>query len=137
MFEVVVRPVVFPDIRPPAPGRLAPADDPAKGIATLSGAGGRLIDLPHSWSSSVHRANPHREQERTYDKARIYQRRDDGTINKANFVDVEQMKKLKTIDRSGNNLDFEFAPYPTPDNVEVLERDLTRTNPEANSEASQ
>jgi hypothetical protein len=93
--EVVVRPVVFPNIRPAPARALAPEDNPDQGIATLSGSGGRLIDLPHSLSASVSRNKQETETKRVVDTERVYQVEDDGTINKDNFVDVDRTTKAR------------------------------------------
>ena len=50
-FEVVVRPVVFPDIRPAPARSLPPADDPTKGFCEITGAGNFPVQL--SFSSQV------------------------------------------------------------------------------------
>ena len=44
-FEVVVRPAVFPNIRPQRPGLSLPGDAPDKGFATISGGGGNAYQL--------------------------------------------------------------------------------------------
>ena len=38
-FEVIVRPVILPNIRPASPRVLVPEDDPSSGVAVLSGSG--------------------------------------------------------------------------------------------------
>jgi hypothetical protein len=88
--EVVVRPVVFPNIRPPAARMLAPENDPAQGIATISGTGGKLIDLPHSWSASHSETKQQQETKRQYNVEKVYQVDDNGTINRDNFIEVER-----------------------------------------------
>ena len=51
-FEVVVRPVVFPNIRPAPAQSLPAATDPDQGFAVIHGSSGKSIDLPHSQSIS-------------------------------------------------------------------------------------
>jgi hypothetical protein len=91
--EVVVRPVVFPDIRPAPAQPLPAADDPDKGFAVIRGNGAKHIDLTNSYSASVSTATQ-RETKRRVDVARIYQKKDDGTVNKENFVDIEVANKI-------------------------------------------
>lgn len=131
-FETVVRPVVLPNIRP---GSSRVAAKGSSSGAAFGGAGARVIDLVHSRHDSVQRQLPHVEQERTFDKDRIYQKDDDGNINKDNFVDVERMTMLRAIGGSpgpvgakaaGEKLEIKFAAPPTVDNVETLESDQVR-----------
>jgi len=91
--EVVVRPVVFPSIRPQAARVLPPADDPEKGFAVIHGNGGKHIDLNHSWSISASKSKP-KETQRRVDEARVYQMDDDGEINEDNFIDIEIPNKI-------------------------------------------
>jgi hypothetical protein len=103
--EVVVRPVVFPSIRPAPARALAPEDNPDKGIATFSGSGGRLIDLPHSFSVSLSKQKQQTESTRVVDVTRIHQLEKDGTtVNKDNYVDVEIAKKSRFETEDGNAL---------------------------------
>jgi hypothetical protein len=96
--EVVVRPVVFPSIRP-APARvLAPAQNPDQGIATINGSGNTSVSTSWSWNTSVSRENRQIESRRVVDVDRIYQMDDTGKINKQNFVDVERTKKQRVED---------------------------------------
>lgn len=92
-FEVVVRPVVFPDIRPAPARSLPPQDDPTKGFCVIKGSSGKVIDLPFSWNVSTSKTRPV-ETERRVDEVRIYQMEDDGTVNKKNFVDVKAANKI-------------------------------------------
>jgi len=125
--EVVVRPAVLPNIRPLAPRVLAPEDDPAQGIFTLGGSGGRLIDVPLQFHSSVKREGPHYETERTYDLDRIKQRNPDGTVNDDNYVDVERMTKLKTYDPYKQMRQTTvFINPPESPNIETIDSNLTR-----------
>jgi hypothetical protein len=124
--EVVVRPVVLPNIRPAVPRVLAPPDDPEQGIVTLGGSGGRLIDLPYHFTSSVQRQLPHYEQERTFDVNKIKQKDKDGKINEDNFVSSEMMKKLTVVSPDGTVTQWNFADPPKADNIEITEKDQVR-----------
>jgi hypothetical protein len=129
--EVVVRPVVFPNIRPMPARSLAPEDDPEKGIATLSGASGALIDLAFSETQSWSKSKMV-ETKRRVDVERVKQKEKDPTtgeetINEENYVDVERMNKLWERDGKGVVTERRFAEpdYQAPerDNIEVLEKD--------------
>ena len=93
--EVVVRPVVLPNIRPSPARSLPPADNPESGFCTIRGNPATQVDLSNSWSRSMSRSH-HVETERRVDDARVYQMNDDGTVNRKNFVDVEVANKIKT-----------------------------------------
>jgi hypothetical protein len=129
-FEVIVRPVILPDIRPSRPRILPQQDDPSQGIATLSGSGGSLIDLSqsesHSWSRSIQK-----EKKRKFNKERIYKKDDAGTVDKSTYVDVERLKWLQTLDGAGVSGSIRYADPPERDNVEVLEKDQVRINEDA------
>lgn len=124
--EVVVRPVVLPNIRPLPTPVLAP-DDPTSGLATISSSSGSLIDLnqseSHSWSISKQV-----ETKRAFDVERVYQVEDNGNINRKNFVDVERLKKIQVRDGNGVLQDTTYANPPPKDNVQVLQTDVTRFN---------
>jgi hypothetical protein len=127
-FEVIVRPVVFPNIRPQAPRVLAPASDPTQGIATIGGSGGRVIDLPHSWQVSSSHTVAQTETERTYDVDRIYKKDDGGVIDEdsGSYVDVERIKKAIMKDPDGSATTYHYADPPTADNVKTLQTNLVR-----------
>jgi hypothetical protein len=129
--EVVVRPVVFTNIRPQAPRVLAPEDDPTQGFCEISGGGGQSIDLPYSWSFNMSRSMQQVEQARASDKARVYQEEDDGKggkrINKENFVDLNVMKAVLINDGKGNLHEIQYRPVDQPElpkNVKILGRDI-------------
>jgi hypothetical protein len=92
-FEVVVRPVVFPDIRPAPAQPVPPADDPTKGFATISGNGGKSFTLQWSYSSTAS-TSQRTEIKRREDEARVYQKDKKGKINKENFVDIRAKNKV-------------------------------------------
>lgn len=108
-FEVVVRPVVFPNIRPTPKRSLAPEADPEKGICEIRGSSGRIIDLPYSWSVSTSKGKAV-ESERRFDEVRVYQMDDDGTVNRDNFVDVQVANRIKTKEPGGGG-----GPVSIPD----------------------
>jgi hypothetical protein len=114
-FEVVVRPVVFPNIRPAPAQPVPPADDPTQGFATISGNGAQILGVSYSYSSSAS-SNTHSETERREDEARVYQKTDDGKINKNNFVDVRAVNRIKEKgppERKGNkDPSYNFAQGP-------------------------
>ena len=91
--EVVVRPVVFPNIRPAPAQSVPPQDDPDKGFAVIRGNGGKQVSLSNSWSASTS-TSKHQETQRRVDKARVYQQDDKGTVNRENFVDIEVANKI-------------------------------------------
>jgi hypothetical protein len=124
-FEVVVRPAVFPNIRPASPHVLAPADNPDQGIAVIGGGGGKFVGTSYSWSVSVSRQKPHTETKRQFNKERVQQVDNKGNINPANFVDLERLKKVR-LDADTGPYRIEFLDPPKADNVKTLETDVTR-----------
>jgi len=91
--EVVVRPVVFPNSRPAPARSLPPSDDPDKGFAVIRGNGAKQIDLTNSYSANASTSTK-TETKRRVDQARVYQKNDDGSVNKENFVDIEVANKI-------------------------------------------
>jgi hypothetical protein len=125
-FEVIVRPAVFPSIRP-APARvLAPSgSDPTQGLAVLSGGGGKFVGLSYSWNVSVSRGATQQETSRQFDKLRVHQVDGEGNINPNNYVDVEQLKKI-TFKEEGDPIHTSYKSPPNPDTVEPIAADVTR-----------
>lgn len=125
--EVVVRPVVFPNIRPTTPRVLLPsAAGPEQGLAVLSGGGGKFIGTSYSWSVNITKSKPKKEQKRQVDKVRVFQTDPQtGDIVENNYVDVEQTKKIKLKGESDTDK-LIYGPYQNPDNVKVLEKDITK-----------
>lgn len=120
-FEVIVRPVVFPNIRPQPSRSLPPADDPTQGQAVLSGGSGQVIALTHSYTASASTTGG-TETERTFDVARIRPR---DQPNSDTYIDVEVMKKVKL--RNGDDTSvYHYTPVEESDNIEIIERDQTR-----------
>jgi hypothetical protein len=141
--EVVVRPVVLPNIRPAPARSLPPADDPTKGFAEINGNGAHQLQFSYSWSASGS-LQKLKETKRRVDKARVYQKDKDGTVNKDNFIDLEIANKIwmrggrhPTADTSGagggtpgvgNTLTQAqlvqyFQRLKEADNIEILDRD--------------
>lgn len=127
-FEVIVRPVVFPNIRPAPPRVLPPEQDPEQGIAVIGGSGGKLIDLPHSWSVSVS-SQDSKETVRVFDKERVHQVTETAggasIMHQDNYVEVERLKRIR-FDSGDGAIKMKFADPPTIDNVKTIETDVTR-----------
>src|SRR6185436_20732933 len=93
-FETIVRPMVFPNIRPIPTRSLPPEDDPEQGKCEIGGGGGGIVAVTENISVSGSTHNP-KEVERRVDTARVYQENDDGTVNRDNFVDLEVANRIK------------------------------------------
>jgi hypothetical protein len=119
-FEVVVRPVVFPNIRPAPAQPQPPADDPTQGIARIDGSSGQFLDLQYSWSANSSQSNPN-ETKRRVDVARIYQMDDDGNVNQDNFVDVDVANKVWMDDGTVQSR-YSYARVQEADNIEIREK---------------
>jgi hypothetical protein len=92
-FEIVVRPVVFPDIRPQSPRTLPPEDDPEKGFCEIKGAGSFIISMTRTDSYSISYGKQ-KEIKRRADTARVYQQDPSGKVNKKNYVDIQVANKI-------------------------------------------
>jgi hypothetical protein len=151
-FEIVVRPAVFPDIRPAPAQPVPPADDPAQGFATIRGNGAKTVGLSYSYSSSIS-SSQRTETKRREDEVRVYQKDEDETVNKKNFVDIRVANKIWTKgppDRSvkqkpgpegpmtgddlsgytytpGSNTNF-YTRVQEKDNIEILRKNIIRTS---------
>lgn len=126
-FEIIVRPVVFPNIRPQPTRALTIADAPDKGICTIRGGGGGIVDLPYSVSNSWSKSRMV-EVRRHFDKARIYYTRPDGTFDKSKYWEFEVLTSIEYLENGMTAWGQQFAPMPEGDNVEVINRGLTREN---------
>jgi hypothetical protein len=125
-FEVVVRPVVFPNIRPARARVAVSVDTPEKGVATLNGSGTQTVSLPYTYSMSFSRSKNHQhEVERTVDVKRVYQKDDDGKINKQNWIEMEVARKMRTADPSNVHTWTTYETKENPDNVEDVEKNKT------------
>lgn len=146
-FEVVVRPVVLPDIRPRPRRSLPPADDPEKGFAVIRGNGFHQGSQSLNWTASTSQSRPV-EVKRRVDETRVYQKDSDGNINRENFVDIQVANKIwlkggrgptvqdldegQQINReTGNIEEKQITFYQRPkqqDNIEILKKDVMIEN---------
>src|SRR5580765_4972174 len=131
-FEVVVRPAVFSNIRPPAARALSIEDAPDKGIASISGGNSQLVDLTYTMSSSWSRSRMV-EVIRHYDKARIYYTRPDGTLDRDQYWEFEVLRSIEFLENGTTKIGQQFAPFQELDNVEIIDRGLSRKNPDLQS----
>ena len=120
--EVVVRPVVLPNIRPAVPRRIAPPDDPTKGLAALSGGGGRVHRHLVKFQRQLFEVRTARETDARQVDSRgsIRRMNPDGTINKNNFIDVERTEESRLDDQDGTRQIIYADPTSRKDNVEVI-----------------
>lgn len=113
-FEVVVRPAVFPNIRPQRPGLSLPGDAPDKGFASISGSSGGLIDLP--WSELVSISKGHREKKRTYYKVRVPTTQRDGMLDWGHYHEYEVMERVDFEP----SFEMNFTPPKEQDNMRLM-----------------
>lgn len=125
-FEVIVRPVVFPNIRPAPPRVLPPEDKPDQGMAVIKGSSVTSIGASRNWSVSISRDKPHKEKARQFDEQRVYQVDEKGKVNKANYVDLENLKRLRVDTFEGAIKVLYAGQKVTLDNVVVQRADVTR-----------
>jgi hypothetical protein len=116
-FEAIVRPSVIPNIRP-TPSQSVPtaATDPTKGSFTIHGTSGKFIELPYSWSVSTSESRP-QETKRRVDEFRIYQKTDDGIINKDNYVDVDVANKVWMQEAGLYTTKYKYCAGPEKDHI--------------------
>ena len=117
--EYIVRPAVFPGIRP-TPGPSTLKDDPDKGKATITGSSGKTIDLPYSYSMTTSESR-RRERKRRYDRARVYQKDDDGNINRDNFIDINVANKIWFKEGQIDSTVW-YKPIKETDNIEIIKK---------------
>jgi hypothetical protein len=134
--EIVVRPFIFPSIRPRPRAALPPQDDPTKGFATISGNPAGSTSSSQSVSISSSHSRP-KEVSRRVDETRVYQEEDDGTINKDNYVDIEVANKITMQEPAGVSekgsdqsktveKQHFYEPVEEDDNVEVKRRNVNK-----------
>jgi len=123
-FEVVVRPVVFPNIRPAPARSLPPQDDPTKGFAQIRGNGATTVGLSYSYSASAS-SSQKVEDKRRVDVARVYQQDKDKTVNKENFVDIEVANKI-WMKSGAQKEQWKLEPVKEEKNIEIKEKDKIR-----------
>jgi hypothetical protein len=119
--EVVVRPVIFPDIRPRARHSLPPLDDPEKGICKIGGNPAQATDLSSGWSASSSHSRP-KETERRVDDVRVYQKDDDGTVNRDNFIDLQVANRITFDEGAGPSGGESVQPGALPEGTASAER---------------
>jgi len=124
-FEVVVRPVVLPNIRPPRAQVLPPEDDPKQGWAVIKGGRPESLGASYSYKMSWTKQKPHEEEKRQFDKQRVYQVDEKGNINKSNYVDMERLSRVK-LNKEDEAYKVLYVTPPESDNVVTLEKDVTR-----------
>ena len=137
-FEVIVRPVVFPRIRPAPARSLPPVDDPEAGQTVFSGGSGQVIALTHSFSASGSRPGG-TETERTYDVARVKGKSGGAgafaalaaslaaTGDEDAYIDVEVIKRVRMLGDSGTSV-YNYTPIQESENITIIQRDQTRTS---------
>ncbi|SRR5580765_2514468 len=127
-FEVVVRPAVFPNIRPQRPGLSMPGDAPDKGFATISGGGATFLSLP--WSESMSMSKGHHERRRQYQKVRIAATTEgkgsarssamssakSGEPDWSTYIEVEIAERMEL----DPNFEMEFDKVKPADNMKLL-----------------
>jgi hypothetical protein len=121
-FETIVRPSVLPNIRPKPAQKVVTFTDPGQGFAVIHGNAAKQLNLTHSQSQSISRSIG-TEYQRRVDRMRVYQKNDDGSINKDNFLDIEVPNRLKFRDGSGTHTRY-YKRQPEKDNIELLKKDL-------------
>lgn len=114
--EIVVRPSL-PGGKRPQPRRLPQSNDEP---VSFDGGSGQLIELTHSrtWSYSKERI---RETRRIFDTMRVHNPDDTDQ-----FVDVEVVRGLQTVDATGKINKYKFGKPPTTDNIELIDSLRTR-----------
>lgn len=137
--EVIVRPSVFPDIRPKSRNE-GTAPDPEAGRCRLTGADGLVLDLNLSLTQSMSKQHG-QETKRVYDIARIYRtvpNQDNPEaaprVDRDTYLDVEVPHQVRLEQyRNGPTID-RYYRKPQPEdypngNVEIIEENLVRENP--------
>src|SRR5262245_60564041 len=117
--ETIVRPVVFPVIRPTPTQSAPPKDDPNQGKAVITGSSGKVIDLPYRYSVSASQSKP-TETQRRVDTARVYKTDDDGTVDQNTFVDIDVANKIWMKDGPLVVTNY-YRPVQQSDNIEIRE----------------
>ena len=119
-FEVVVRPAVFPNIRPSPAQPSLPGDAPDKGVATMAGSSGKLLTLP--WSESVSMSDQKQEQKRTYEKVRVPYTNPDGTLDWTHYTEYEVATDISFLP----GFKLKFNPPKETESLQLMGR-FTRT----------
>lgn len=111
--EVVVRPVVLPNIRP-LPPQIPTVVDDEDDVSEITGRGSGAITLTHSFRWSFNRAN-RRELSRTFDEVRVFNPED-----QTQFVDIEVVKRLRTRGPDGTDETLRLCDGSPGTNTQVL-----------------
>jgi len=130
--SLLVRPFVAGVGGVPRPQK-ASAKPPEPPKLTLKGGSAKVVTETKAGSTTVqwtYNDKKHSEVKRTFDVVRVKNPSDP-----SQYVDVEQMTKidyaLKGIpERERNAKSIELAKQPTADNIEVMQRNITRSAPE-------
>lgn len=121
-FEYIVRPAVFPDIRPRPSSTVTVPNDPKQGRAVITGSSAKIVSLPYSYSMSFSETR-RVETQRRVDRVRVYQQLDDGTVNEENFVDVDVASKVWMRQAEYESRDWYKKPTPKK-NVKILQENI-------------
>jgi hypothetical protein len=132
-FEVIVRPVILPNIRPALPRILPPVPDPSQGLFVLNGGDGNFLGISTTFSVSFSQQQPHKEAVRQYDTERVYKKdekkggsaKDTSNVDKDTYVDVERLRRVR-LDTSDGPIKVVYNDPPEVDNVETLQTNLVR-----------
>jgi hypothetical protein len=120
-FELITRPFVSPNIRPSGAQKIAAFDDPEQGFAVIHGNPAKQLNLTRTTSISISRSMA-QETQRRVDTMRIYQKEDDGTVNKDSYLDVDVANRLRLQDGAGR-MTRHYRRQPESDNVKLLDKD--------------
>jgi hypothetical protein len=92
-FETIVRPVVFPNIRPPARVRAAELEGEDEAPHVIRGQSGGVTDLPRSWSVNTSRSK-RREIKRRVDEVRVFKMDENGNVAEDVWIDMHLTNKI-------------------------------------------
>ena len=124
-FEVLVRPVVFPNIRPASARSLPPEDNPSEGFAVIRGNGASIMNNSFNWTETISQSK-RTETQRRVDEARIHQMDDNGTVNQDNFVDVDVANKVWFAAGQKGSASDEYQRISPADNIKIRRRDIMK-----------
>jgi len=119
LFEVLVRPNVYPRIRP-IPNPAPPPLDPEDRLVVLDSSSVTIIELNFTYSYSMSRTKIE-ETSRKFDVARI-----SNVDDSSQFVDVEVITALKLRDADRMVYKRKYEKPKAGPNVEILKEDQFR-----------
>lgn len=130
--ETVVRPAVFPDIRPSSARDARPVD-PDRGRAHINGSGGQVIDLAQSFSQNTQKQHVS-EEYRVFDIIRIYRTFQNANgqtqIDRNSWIDQEVMWQVITVLHTGETRRTIYRkpqPQDYPNgNMEIIAENIIR-----------